>query len=68
MPVALIARTGDDSAADLALKGLDGVDLRVARDPKRPTGTCIVLVAPGGERTMLPDPGANAALASTAAL
>jgi sugar/nucleoside kinase (ribokinase family) len=65
VPVALIARTGDDSAADLALKGLDGVDLRVARDAKRPTGTCIVLVAPGGERTMLPDPGANAALAST---
>ena len=65
VPVALIARTGDDSAADLALKGLDGVDLRVARDPERPTGTCIVLVAPGGERTMLPDPGANAALAST---
>ena len=25
--------------------------------PSAPTGTCIVLVAPGGERTMLPDPG-----------
>ena len=33
------------------------------RDPTAPTGTCIVLVEPGGERTMLPDPGANAALA-----
>ena len=31
-------------------------------DPERPTGTCLVLVEPGGERTMLPDPGANAAL------
>ena len=60
--VTLIARTGDDSAADLALAGLEGVDLRVTRDPERPTGTCIVLVAPGGERTMLPDPGANDAL------
>lgn len=62
--VALIARTGDDAAADVALGRLDGVDLRVTRDPERPTGACIVLVAPGGERTMLPDPGANAALAA----
>ena len=29
---------------------------------ERPTGTCIVLVHPGGERTMIPDPGANDAL------
>ena len=28
-------------------------------DPERPTGTCVVLVEPGGERTMLPDAGAN---------
>jgi sugar/nucleoside kinase (ribokinase family) len=35
----------------------------VERDPRRPTGTCIVLVHPGGERTMVPDPGANDALA-----
>jgi ribokinase len=60
--VALIARVGQDAAAEVALRGLAGVDLRVTRDPERPTGTCIVLVAPGGERTMLPDPGANAAL------
>ena len=46
--VTLIARTGDDSAAELALAGLEGVDLRVTRDAQRPTGTCIVLVAPGG--------------------
>src|ERR1700754_3079502 len=57
--VALMARTGDDAAAEVALSRLDGVDLRVTRDAERPTGTCIVLVAPGGERTMLPDPGAN---------
>ena len=25
----------------------------------RPTGVCVVIVGPGGERTMLPDPGAN---------
>jgi len=63
VPVALIARTGDDAARELALAGMDGVDLRVARDREHRTGTCIVLVAPGGERTMLPDPGANVALA-----
>jgi sugar/nucleoside kinase (ribokinase family) len=60
--VTLIGRVGRDAVADVALGGLAGVDLRVARDPKRPTGTCVVLVAPGGERTMLPDPGANDAL------
>jgi ribokinase len=63
--VALVGRVGDDAIAAVALRGLDGVDLRVARDPERPTGTCVVLVAPGGERTMLPDPGANDALAVT---
>jgi ribokinase len=31
-------------------------------DPTRPTGTCIVLVTPDGERTMLPSAGANDAL------
>jgi ribokinase len=36
-----------------------GVEVRVEVDRERPTGTCVVLVEPGGERTMLPDPGAN---------
>src|SRR4051812_41894658 len=60
--VTLVASVGDDEAAKVALSGLDGVDLRVAVDKGSRTGTCIVLVAPGGERTMLPDPGANTAL------
>jgi sugar/nucleoside kinase (ribokinase family) len=63
VPVALIGRAGHDAAAELALRGLEGVDVRVARDAERPTGTCVVLVAPGGERTMLPDAGANDGLA-----
>jgi sugar/nucleoside kinase (ribokinase family) len=54
---ALVGRVGDDALADVALAGLDGVDLRVARAGR--TGTCVVLVGPDGERTMLPDPGAN---------
>jgi sugar/nucleoside kinase (ribokinase family) len=36
----------------------------VALDPDRATGTCVVLVAPDGERSMLPDAGANAALSA----
>ncbi len=60
--VTLIGRVGTDAAAQVALGGLDGVELRVTRDSERRTGTCVVLVAPGGERTMLPDPGANDAL------
>jgi ribokinase len=35
------------------------VDVHATLDPDRQTGTCVVLVEPGGERTMLPDPGAN---------
>ena len=39
------------------------MELEIAIDPLRPTGTCVVIVEPSGERTMLPDRGANAALA-----
>ena len=35
----------------------------MALDPDRPTGTCLVLIEPGGERTMAPDAGANDGLA-----
>jgi sugar/nucleoside kinase (ribokinase family) len=65
VPVSLVARTGDDDAGRGAARGLarHGVDARIAVDPRRPTGTCVVLVHPGGERSMLPDAGANAALA-----
>lgn len=62
--VTLIGRVGTDPLAEVALRALDGVELAVTRDPERPTGTCIVLVAPGGGRTMLPDPGANDALSA----
>ena len=52
--VALVCRVGEDDRVTLP-----GVDVHAAVDRERPTGTCIVLVEPGGERTMLPDPGAN---------
>jgi sugar/nucleoside kinase (ribokinase family) len=64
VPVTLVARAGDDAFGREAVAELEagGVDARVAFDPERPTGTCLVLVEPGGERTMVPDPGANDAL------
>jgi sugar/nucleoside kinase (ribokinase family) len=61
VPATLLGRVGDDALAEVALAGLDGVGLQI--DPERPTGVCVVLVGPDGERTMLPDPGANDALA-----
>ena len=61
--VALVGRVGDDALADIALAGLDGVDLRVTRAAGERTGVCVVLVGPDAERTMLPDAGANDGLA-----
>jgi sugar/nucleoside kinase (ribokinase family) len=67
VPVRLVARAGADEAGRNAVSKLrgHGVDVSaVAFDRDRATGTCVVLVAPDGERTMLPDPGANAALSA----
>jgi ribokinase len=61
-PVALVGRVGDDVAGRAAVAALRalGVDVRaVTVDAARPTGCCVVVVEPDGERTMLPDPGAN---------
>jgi ribokinase len=64
--VTLVGRVGDDAAGRDVAEALreEGVDARLATDPARPTGTCVVLVEPGGERSMLPDAGANAGLES----
>jgi sugar/nucleoside kinase (ribokinase family) len=67
VPVALVARAGDDDAGRSAVAKLrgHGVDVSaVGFDRSRATGTCVVLVAPDGERSMLPDAGANAALSA----
>ncbi len=62
--VTFLGRVGADPAGDVAIGSLidAGVRPHVARDAERPTGTCIVVVTPGGERSMIPDAGANAAL------
>jgi ribokinase len=62
---ALVARVGADErgrSAGAELRAA-GVDARLTPDPERPTGTCVVLVAPGGERTMIPDAAAGDRLA-----
>src|SRR6201987_2079424 len=62
--VAFIGRRGADIAGrnrDMELMGYS-VDARLVMDPERPTGTCVVMGTHKGERTMLSDPGANAAL------
>jgi sugar/nucleoside kinase (ribokinase family) len=59
--VTLVGRVGDDERGRSAVEELRaaGVDPHVALDAERPTGTCLVLIDPGGERTMAPDAGAN---------
>ena len=62
VPVALVCRVGDDSRGRAAVASLreGGVEVCAEVDGDGlPTGTCVVLVEPDGERTMLPDPGAN---------
>jgi ribokinase len=57
----LVGRIGADergTAAEAELRAA-GVETRLAVDPSAATGTCVVLVGPDGERSMVPDPGAN---------
>lgn len=63
-PVLFAGRVGNDPAGRDAVAVLHaaGVRTRVSVDPVLPTGACIVLIGPDGERTMIPSAGANAAL------
>ncbi len=60
----LAGRVGDDERGRSVRDELQaaGVEAALGFDPELPTGTCIVLVGPDGERTMAPDAGANDAL------
>jgi len=62
--VRLVACVGDDPVGRGAVAELAaaGVEFAGDVDPVHPTGACVVLVDPDGERTMLPDRGANDAL------
>lgn len=63
-PVVFAGRVGDDAFGRAAVQRLrdGGVRTRVSVDPTEPTGVCLVLVSPDGERTMVPSAGANARL------
>ena len=60
-PVVLVAAAGDDTLGHGAVNELTALGVRFAGwfDPDRRTGSCVVLVDQRGERTMLPDRGAN---------
>lgn len=63
--VSLVARVGDDAAADeaLALLREGGVDLSQCRRlPDQATGTALIVVSPDGENQIVVAPGANRAL------
>lgn len=64
VPTSYIGRIGDDALGREAVAALEqtGVHAWVSVDETAPTGTCVVLVEPGGERSMLPDSGANSTL------
>jgi len=64
VPVTLVARVGDDAAGRAATAELAAAGVRtvVAVDPELPTATVVALLA-DGDRTLLSDRGAAAALA-----
>jgi len=64
VPTSYVGRVGDDALGREAVKALEGSGVQVwaGIDHTLATGTCVVLVEPGGERSMLPDAGANATL------
>lgn len=59
--VGLAARVGDDDPGRDCRAHLSaaGVLTAVVTTPGSETGACVVLVSPDGERSMIPDPGAN---------
>ncbi len=62
--VSYLGRVGADllgRAAVVELAGY-GVDTRIEVDPVLPTGVCVVVVTPDGERSMFPSAGANEGL------
>ncbi|WP_426574340.1 carbohydrate kinase family protein [Aquihabitans sp. McL0605] len=57
----LMAARGDDDLGRMAAAALEAAGVTFVGPvlEEHPTGTCVVLVASDGERTMLPDRGAN---------
>ena len=66
VPCLFVGRVGDDPFGREAVAALRsaGVTAHVGVDAHVATGACVVLVGRDGERTMLPDAGANSTLSS----
>jgi sugar/nucleoside kinase (ribokinase family) len=64
VPVTFVGCVGDDPAGAEAAAALRAAGVETAPTVLAgvPTGACVVLIGPDGERTMLPDAGANALL------
>lgn len=64
VPTTYVGKVGDDTLGRESVAALvdRGVTVYAATDTDLATGTCVVLVEPGGERSMLPHAGANAGL------
>ncbi|MCD6576905.1 MAG: carbohydrate kinase family protein [Anaerolineaceae bacterium] len=63
VPTALAANTGTDVFAEFAMRqiGFTGLDTSLVQQlPDEPTGFFMILVTPGGQRTMFGNRGANA--------
>ena len=60
-------KVGEDIAGEKIIADLQssGVKCHITRDSVKSTGTVVVLVDTDGNRTMFPDPGANAGLAGS---
>jgi sugar/nucleoside kinase (ribokinase family) len=67
VPCVFAGRVGADAFGSDAVAALraHGVTARVSVDADSATGVCLVLVDPGGERTMVPSAGANATLSAS---
>jgi len=62
--IMLIGHVGDDSLADDTLRGLNGADVdlqHVSHVENTPTAVSIIVVRPGGEKTIILAPNANLA-------
>lgn len=60
--VSIVARVGDDAAADEALALLKSAEVDLSaciRDPDAPTGIALIAVDPAGENQIVVAPGAN---------
>ena len=67
LPVRFVPRVGSDTLGEALVADLrrDGVEVRAAVDPERPTAVILIWLDAAGERSMVISPGANHALTAS---